>query len=366
MGGPGDPPEGTSEGASGGGEDEYRSVVFDESFVRAARLQEFSAQERMADHAPAVRRRPTLRRGLSRQALILVMLIAVAFGTAIYMGVRHPYTTPTAQQPAEPLRMTVIPLSPQGKVPGAADAEDLYAHSPAAQFGIGGEGVPLPAARRTTHFSDSQVIAALSTAKDFIVESSLYPAVLTGGQNRPARVLVDPDQLDQFDQSFEHPTADGRHEPTGWLVRFDPARVQLADRKIRVQGTLQATEVDSSTLEVTADGTFVYALRPTDSAASASASAGSGAKAQVSLFTVRRELHFRFDRDDLRMHQAQLIVSYVQAGPLSCADDSVTYLRPLLAGQTAKAGGPAGTDPYATSGATALCGTLAAGAQPKV
>ena len=41
-----------------GGEDEYRSVVFDESFVRAARLQEFSAQERIADHAPAVRRRP--------------------------------------------------------------------------------------------------------------------------------------------------------------------------------------------------------------------------------------------------------------------------------------------------------------------
>ena len=350
------------EGAPGGGEDEYRSVVFDESFVRAARLQEFSAQERMADHAPAVRRRPAMRRGLSRQALILVMLIAVAFGTAIYMGVRHPYTTPTAQQPAEPLRMTVIPLSPQGKVPGAADAEDLYTHSPAAQFSVGAEGLPLPAARRTSHFSDSQVIAALSTAKDYIVESSLYPAVLTGGQIRPARVLVDPDQLDQFDQSFEHPTADGRHEPTGWLVRFDPSRVQLADSKIRVQGTLQATEIDSSTLEVTADGTFVYALRSTGSAASV----GSGGQAQVSLFTVRRELQFRFDRDDLRMHQAQLVVSYVQAGPLSCAEDSVTHLRPLLAGQTAKAGGPAGTDPYATGSATALCGTLATSAQPKV
>ncbi|XUL88087.1 hypothetical protein ACQ86D_16590 [Streptomyces galilaeus] len=356
MGGPGDPPEGTPEGAPGGGEDEYRSVVFDESFVRAARLQEFSARERMADHAPAVRRRPALRRGLSRQALILVMLIAIAFGTAIYMGVRHPYTTPTAQQPAEPLRMTVIPLSPQGRVPGAADAEYLFAHSPAAQFDVGGDGIPLPSARRTTHFSDSQVVAALSTAKDYIVESSLYPAVLTGGQIRPARVLVDPDQLDQFDQSFEHPTADGRHEPTGWLVRFDPARAELADRKIRVQGTLQATEIDSSTLEVIADGTFVYALRPT----------GSGDRAQASLFTVRRELQFRFDRDDLRMDQAQIVTSYVQAGPLSCAEDSVTYLRPLLAGQTAKAGGPAGTDPFATGSATALCGSLAAGAQPKV
>ncbi|ELS53181.1 SCO2583 family membrane protein [Streptomyces viridochromogenes] len=357
MGGPGDPPEGTPEGGPGGAEDEYRSVVFDESFVRAARLQEFSAQERIADHAPAVRRRPPLRRGLSRQALVLVFLIAVAFGTAIYMGVRHPYQTPaTSGPPAEPLRMTVIPLAPQGKVPGATDTEHLYANSPAAQFRIGAEGVPLPAARRTAHFSDSQVTNALSIAKDYIVRSALYPEVLTGDQTRPVRVLLDPEQLDQFDQSFAHPAADGRHAPTGWLVRFDPSQAELADRKIRVQGTLQAAETDSSTLEVTADHTFVYALRAT----------GGEKGTEASLFTVRRELHFRFDREDLRLHQAQLVVSYVQAGPLSCADDSTNRLHPLLAGQTAKEGGPAGTDPYATGGATALCGSLAVGSQPKV
>ena len=330
--------------------------MFDESFVRAARLQEFSAQERMADHAPAVRRRPPLRRGLSRQALILVLLIAVAFGTAIYMGVRHPYQTPSARQPVEPLRMTVIPLSPQGKVPGATDPEYLYAHSPAAQFRVGAEGIPLPASRRTSHFSDSQVVAALTTAKDYIVRSALDPEVISSQDVRAVRVMLNGDQLDQFDQSFEHPVADGRHQPTGWLVRFDQTRAQLADSRIRVQGTLQAAETDSATLEVTADHTFVYALKPT----------GSDAKAPASLFTVRRELHFRFDRDDLRLNQAQLIVSYVQAGPLSCAEDSTNHLRPLLAGQTAKAGGPAGTDPYATGGFTALCGSLAPSAQPKV
>ncbi|MGC5040484.1 MULTISPECIES: SCO2583 family membrane protein [unclassified Streptomyces] len=356
MGGPGDPPEGTPEGAPGGGEDEYRSVVFDESFVRAARLQEYSAQERMADHAPAVRRRPPLRRGLSRQALVLVLLIAVAFGTAIYMGVRHPYQTPAAREPAEPLRMTVIPLVPEGKVPGAADPAHLYAHSPAAQFKTGAEGVPLPASRRTAHFSDSQVVTALSTAKDYVVRSALDPEVITGGEIRAVRVLLDSDQLDQFDQSFARPTADGRHAPTGWLVRLDPSRAELADRRVRVHGTLQAAETDASTLEVTADHTFVYALRP----------AGAGDGAQVSLFTVRRELQFRFDRDDLRLHQAQLVVSYVQAGPLSCAEDSTHHLRPLLAGQTAKEGGPAGTDPYATGSVTALCGSLATSAQPKV
>ncbi|MFH8896247.1 hypothetical protein ACH4HG_07545 [Streptomyces coeruleorubidus] len=356
MGGPGDPPEGTPEGAPGGGEDEYRSVVFDESFVRAARLQEYSAQERISDHAPAVRRVAPLRRGLSRQALVLVLLIAFAFGTAIYMGVRHPYQTPAAQETAEPLRMTVIPLAPEGKVPGTADTAYLYERSPAAQFKTGAEGVPLPASRRTAHFSDSQVVSALTTAKDYIVRSALDPDVLTGREVRAVRVLLAPDQLDQFDQSFARPTADGRHAPTGWLVRFDPSRAELADRRVRVQGTLQAAEADSSTLEVTADHTFVYALRP----------AGAGGKAEASLFTVRRELHFRFDRDDLRLHQAQLVVSYVQAGPLSCAEDSTNHLRPLLAGQTAKEGGPAGTDPYATGSATALCGSLATSAQPRV
>ncbi|GGK45624.1 SCO2583 family membrane protein [Streptomyces flaveus] len=355
MGGLGDPPEGTPDGAPGGGEEEYRSVVFDESFVRAARLQEFSAQERITDHTPAVRRRPPIRRGLSRQALILVLLIAVAFGTAIYMGVRHPYQTPAAKPP-EPLRMTVIPLAPQGAVPGTADTGLLYARSPADQFRIGADGITMPASRRTAHFSDSQVVTALTTAKDYLVESALDPDVLTGGATRPVRILLDPQQLDQFDQSFDRPTADGRHAPTGWLVRFDPTHAQLADPRIRVQGTLQAAETDSDTLEVTADHTFVYALRPT----------GSEDGAKASLFTVRRELHFRFDRDDLRMHQAELVVSYVQAGPLACAEDATSRLRPLLAGQTAKAGGPAGTDPYATGSATALCGSLSASAQPRV
>ncbi|MEV5017305.1 hypothetical protein ACIGW1_28910 [Streptomyces sp. NPDC053780] len=356
MAGLGDPPGGTPEGAPGGGEDEYRSVVFDESFVRAARLQEFSAQERITDHAPAVRRRPPLRRaGLSRQALVLVVLIAVAFGTAIYMGVRHPYQNPSAQRAAEPVRMTVVPLAPRGRVPGADDAGFLYEHSPAARFRTAAEGVPLPGARRTAHFSEDQVLNALTTAKNYIVRSALDPDVLGGREVRSVRVLLDPDQLHQFDESFERPTADGRHAPTGWLVRFDPGRAELADPEIRVHGSLRALETDASTLEVTADHTMVYALRP-----------AGDQRAGTSLFTVRRELTFRYDREDLRLHQTQLVASYVQAGPLSCAEDSANHLRPLLAGQTAGTGAPAGTDPYTSDNATALCGTLAASAQPRV
>ncbi|WP_306334249.1 hypothetical protein [Streptomyces sp. KL118A] len=363
MGGPGDPPAGTPEGAPSGGEDEYRSVVFDESFVRAARLQEFSAQERMGDHTRAVRRRPGLHRTLSRQLLILVVLIAVAFGTAIYMGLRSPYQPPAVKRP-EPLRMTVTPLAPTGRVPGSRSVSDLYAHSPAAELRVGARGINLPPARRTSHFSDSQVMAALVTAKDYLVESALDPDVLTGGSPREVRLLIDPEQYAQFDQSFNRPEADGRHAATGWLVRFDPARTALADKRVRTEGTLRIVETDKNTLEVTSDHTFVYALRGAENAASAKGA--DDEQARASLFTVRRELHFRFDRDDLRMHRAEVLTSTTQAGPLACAAESASHLRPLLAGQKAKAGGPAGTDPYATGGTTPLCGSLAASAQPSL
>jgi hypothetical protein len=352
MAGRGDPPEGTPEGLPGGGEDEYRSVVFDESFVRAARLQEFSAQERMGEHARAVRSLPAWggRRG-SKQFLVLILLVAMAFGTAIYLGIRHPYQAPAVKH-AEPLRITVIPLAPQGPVPGGTPA-DLYAHSPAAQFRMGASGINLPAAQRTKNFSEGQVMTALTTAKDYLVQSSLNPDVLTGGAVRPVRVLLDPDQLEQFDRSMATPAADGRHAATGWLVRYDAAKVALADPQVRVQGTLRVAEAGPDALEVTSDHTFAYALRPV------------GASGPASLFTVRRELHFRFDRDDLNQHRAELLVSYVQAGPQACSADASGTLRPLLAGERATAGGPAGTDPYATGQATAaLCGSLEPGAQP--
>ncbi|WP_346100077.1 hypothetical protein [Streptomyces olivaceiscleroticus] len=414
MTGPGDPPEGTPEGAPGGGEDEYRSVVFDESFVRAARLQEFSAQERMGDHAPAVRSRHAWSRfGGSRQALILVLLIALAFGTAIYMGVRHPYRPPNPS-PAPPLRSTVIPLAPVGTVPGGRPG-DLFERSPAAGFRTGAEGVNLPVVRRTGEFSENQVMTALTTAKEYVVRSSLDPDTLAGGPARGVRLLLDTSQLDQFDRSLERPSADGRHAATGWLVRFDPSQVRLADPHVRVEGTLAAEPAaGGNALEITADYTFVYAVRPADdrsaggpgntapaasgtaTSGTATAPSGSGRAAPVadarpmggvtahegkahaethavarergdgaSLFTVRRELHFRFDRDDLRDRRLELQSSYLQAGPMSCNSGPESALRPLLAGERAGNGRPQGTDPYAHGSTNAsLCGVMAPSAEP--
>ncbi|MEU1308030.1 hypothetical protein ABZ419_03920 [Streptomyces cinnamoneus] len=353
MNGPGDPPEGTPEGPQGGGEEEYRSVVFDESFVRAARLQEFSARERMDDHAPAVRTRHAWARvSASRQVLLLVMLIALAFGTAVYMGLRHPYKEPRPPA-AEPLHIALVPLAPRDPVPGAASVKDLFDNSPAAQFRDGAEGVTLPAARRTQNFSESLVMAALATAKEYTVKSALDPAVLTGGNQRTVRLLLAPSQLAQFDRSLAHPAADGRYAATGWLIRFDPAEVALADRTVRTQGTFTITEASPAALEVSSDHTFVYAVRPVKG------------PQEASLFTVRRTMHFRFDRDDLQEHHVQVLQSRLQAGPESCAANDAAYLRPLLAGQKADPAAPAGTDPYAGGENTArVCGALAPSAQP--
>ncbi|GGT12738.1 hypothetical protein GCM10010207_09610 [Streptomyces atratus] len=351
----GEPPEGPPESTPGGGEDEYRSLVFDESFVRAARLKEFSAQERMGDHARAVRSLPArgFRAG-SKAAIALVLLIALAFGTAVYMGFRHPYQAPVGRR-AEPLRSTVVPLAPQGAVPGGT-AAGLLAKSPAAQFETGAAGINLPAIRGTDNFSGSQVATALTTVKDYLVASSLDPDVLTGNAVRPVKLLLDPDQMAQFDRSMSRPDDDGQHAATGWLVRFDPAKVALAAPDIRVRGTLSYTEAGSDTLEVVSDHTFTYTLRP--------AVSGPQRAGGASLFTVRRELHFRFDREDLRLHRLELRTSYAQAGPQACPADTTGALRPLLAGQRAVSRGPAGTDPYATDRPNpALCGTLTVSSQ---
>ncbi|MFF4171187.1 hypothetical protein [Streptomyces sp. NPDC001744] len=358
MAGRGDPPEGTPEGFPGGGEDEYRSVVFDEEFVRAARLQESSARERLEGHAQAVRSLPSReRRSGPRQAGLLVLLVLLAFGTAVYLGIRNPYLPP-ADQRAEPLRTTVVPLAPRNPVPGGEPAR-LFARSPAAHHRAGAAGIDLPVTGRTPHFAESQVVTALAIAKDYLVASSLEPGVLSGATVRPPRLLLDPDQWEQFDRSVEAPADDGRHALAAWLVRFDPRRVALAAPEVRVRGALRFEEVGPDTLDVTADHTYTYALRP---------ATGNAGPAAASLFTVHRAMRFRFDREDLRTHRTELLISTVEAGPQACGPDATGSLRPLLAGAEAPGAGegPAVTDPYATArpAAPPLCGALAPNAQP--
>lgn len=324
MGDPREPPEGAPDGGSGN-EDEYRSVVFDESFVRAARIQELSARERLGGHySRAVR--PRIGMGpfgsLPRQAVALLLLVAMAFAAAVYFGVSSPHRL-AAQPTGNQLTVSLVALSPTSPVTAVADPKNPFAGLPAS-YADGSAGLGAPAGSATAHFTKVEVGRALDTAQRFLVASSLAPAGLVQGETSEVRTLITSGEQAQYDQSVGNPRDDQHHAATGWLVRFDPGQVALAADTVKTTGSMKVTEADSGTLEVTTDHTFVYALRP----------AGTDNSAPVSLFSVRRELRFEFDRTDIAAGRTRLVDAVEQAGPTSCGDSMADHLQPILAGVT--------------------------------
>ncbi|MFI9273800.1 hypothetical protein ACIGXM_24275 [Kitasatospora sp. NPDC052896] len=332
MGDPGEPPEGVPEGGSGS-DDEYRSVVFDESFVRAARITELSAQERLGGgFSHPVRRRLGPLTSLPRQALTLLLLIVVAFAAAVYFGVSAPRRDAGLAAGTQ-LTTGITALAPASStVPAVSGPDPFGSLSPAAGYADGAAGLGLPAPTATAHFSKAQVGRALAVVRRYLEASALSPAVLVQGDTSPVRVLLAPAATGQFDDSLATPTDDQHHEPTGWLVRFDPARVALASDNVKVAGKVTVTEADAATLEITTDHTMVYALRP----------AGTAVSGPVSLYSVRRELHFYLDGTDVAAGQLQPVDAVLQAGPTACGSVQTSYLQPLLAGPAGPAAGAPG------------------------
>jgi hypothetical protein len=334
MGDPGEPPEGTPEGGSGS-DDEYRSVVFDESFVRAARITELSAMERLGGAPRGIRRKLGfgLLGSLPRQALTLLLLVVVAFGAAVYFGITAPQQREALGPGGSQLTSGLTALTPAaGSVP-TVDPSSPFANLAAATgYADGSAGFGLPAARTTTvHFSQAQVSTAVDTVRRYLVASELSPAVLAEGETGPVRALVTPGELTAFDQSTASPGDDQHHTVTGWMVRFDPMRVALATDTVKVAGDVTVRELDPSTLELTADHTLVYALRP----------AGVTVNGPVTLYSIRREVRFDLDRTDLVNGQLRVVDTVSQAGPSACDAAQFEYFQPLAPGGT----GPLTTHP---------------------
>ncbi|WP_442789229.1 SCO2583 family membrane protein [Kitasatospora sp. NBC_01302] len=339
MGDPGEPPEGAPEGGSGS-DDEYRSVVFDESFVKAARITELSASERLnGGAANAIRRRlgPGPFGSLPRQALTLLMLLVLAFTAAVYFGITSPQHEAVGGSGAE-LTSELTVLTPAAGIVAAADPSSPFGSLAAtAGYADGSAGFGLPAAGSSTaHFGQAQVSAAVDLVRRYLEASELAPAVLVQGETTPVRALLAPTEQSQFDQSLTAPSDDQHHAATGWMVRFDPMRTALASDTVKVAGTVRVTEADSGTLELTSDHTLVYAVRP----------AGAESSGPVSLYTVRRELRFDLSRTDIAAGQLTLADSVVQAGPSSCGAAQAEYLQPLPVGNAGTGtAGPAVVDP---------------------
>ncbi|MFB4196908.1 SCO2583 family membrane protein [Streptomyces carpaticus] len=339
-------------GLPGSGDEEYASTVFDESFVNAARLQEFSARERLEDHGAAVRSRPPERRKVPRQGLALGVIILLAFAAALYLGNGDPYGRKGTHVLQPPLS-TLVPLAPAGVVPGSVDTAELFGTSPARDFGSGTAGVLLPDARATAHFTREQVLTALTLAKEYIAASALTHEVLTGTTVGPVRELLDPQQRRQLDRAVAGGAAAA--PLTAWLVSFDPQEVELADPRVRVEGTFSFAESAEDVLQVTARHVTVYAVRP----------AGADPQEPATLLTVRREVEMLFGEEGIAERTVILRQADLLAGPMDCGADPDGPLRPLFAGERAGDSRPAGTDPYtADADHIPLCGALDATALP--
>ncbi|MFJ6616050.1 hypothetical protein ACIQOW_00490 [Kitasatospora sp. NPDC091335] len=351
MGDPREPPEGTP-GDGSGNEDEFRSVVFDESFVRAARIQELSARERLAGtfgRATRARVRLGPLGTVPRRALALLLLILLAFGAAVYFGVSSPMVTAVHPEGSQ-LTVSLVALSPASAVRPVADPADPFAGLTPG-YGDGALGLNTPTGAATGHFSRVEVTKALDTVQRYLVASSLSPAVLVRGATSDVRAFVTPGELAGFDASVAQPVDDRHHAATGWMVRFDPARVALASNTVKVAGAMRIDEADDGTLQITTDHTFVYALKP----------GGAPAGAPAGLETVRRQLTFRFDRVDLASAQLRLVDAVVQAGPESCGTSTAGFLQPVLAtAQGTVVAPPSPVDPgnHARPG-WQVCGVLA-------
>ncbi|MEV4557313.1 hypothetical protein AB0K51_09980 [Kitasatospora sp. NPDC049285] len=319
MGDPREPPEGGPEGGSN--EDEFRSVVFDESFVKAARIQELSARERLSGAFG----RATRPRGwgwfgsLPRQAVALLLLVVVAFGAAVYFGISSPHrqvSPPSGNQ----LTVSLTALAPAGVVAAVADPANPFAGLPPG-YADGTAGLGVPAAAATSHFTKSEVTRALGTVEQYLAVSSLSPATVGQSETGQARRLVTPGEQAQYDDSVNTPRDDQHHAATGWLVRFDPGQIALAGDTVKVAGSVQVGEADSGTLEIVADHTFVYALRP----------AGTTSDPSVGLYAVRRAVRFEIDRADLDTGRLRVVDAAVQSGPTNCGVAQSDYLQPVLA-----------------------------------
>ncbi|MEU7702932.1 hypothetical protein ACF064_20670 [Streptomyces sp. NPDC015492] len=152
---------------------------------------------------------------------------------------------PTGAPPVEPARRATL--------------DEPFRGSPAARWADGAAGISVPPARATGWMSTAQVEKALRRTRDFLVASSLDPAVLRG--ERPARAiaLVNPHQKDFKDYqaaAFTDPTEE--NDPLLLFSRFQPSHARPVGDVVKTRGRITFREGERGALLVTTDVTYVY------------------------------------------------------------------------------------------------------------
>ncbi|MFE6067408.1 hypothetical protein [Streptomyces sp. NPDC056525] len=202
--------------------------------------------------APARRRKGRYLVGLlAAMALLVValdpwnMIGASGGGAASGPPLAQESGRPTDAPPVEPARRPT-PAEP-------------FRGSPAVRWADGTAGITVPDARATGWMSKAQVEKALRQTRDFLVATSLDPAVLRGGRPTQAIALINPHQKDVKDYlaaAFGTPTEE--NDPLLLFSRFDTSYARLAGDIVKTRGRMTFREGDRGALQVTTDVTYVY------------------------------------------------------------------------------------------------------------
>lgn len=161
------------------------------------------------------------------------------------------------------------PLAEESERPSEPPATDAatelptldapFRGSPAARWSDGAAGIHLPEAQATGWMTKDQVARALDKSLDFLVASSLDPAVLRGARPTAALAMINPQQTDVQDflaTAFRAPDRD--HDPLLLFSRFTASRVRPAGDVVKTRGRITFAEGKLGALEVTTDVTYVY------------------------------------------------------------------------------------------------------------
>lgn len=187
-------------------------------------------------------------------AVGLVLAVAVAPGSLTGWfggGGGSPQAAAESARPGEAPATEAAAQSPT--------VDEPFRGSPAARWGDGAAGIHLPVARATGWMSREQVAHTLKRSREFLVASSLDPAVLRGERPGEAIELINPHQADVKDYlstAFRAPSK--KNDPLMLFSRFEKSKVRLVGDVIKTRGRVTLREGKRGAVEVTADVTYVY------------------------------------------------------------------------------------------------------------
>ncbi|MFK8909855.1 hypothetical protein [Streptomyces sp. YS-3] len=294
-----------------------------------------SAQEVWRGYAPARPRRGRQGRYVVGFLASLALLAVALFPGRVvdwFAGDEQP-DTPLAAETSRPTQ------APPAQVAERPTLSEPFRGSPAARWADGAAGISVPPARATGWMSTRQVADALDRTRDFLVASSLDPAVLRGGRPAKAIARINPHQKDVQDYlatAFREPSR--TNDPLLLFSRFEKTRTRLVGDVVKTRGRITFEQGDRGALRVSTDVTYVYPV--------VGALAGS---TEVERTIVRREVVMDWD-DPAKVITEQgtfSLVSYkIDVTNGGCGIPN-GYLTPALGAErdTGAADGP-GIDPY--------------------